>query len=162
MLVASAVVSGPRSCARAAQRHQRLGVHRDVDLSTTAHRIEINLAERMLRAYDDTTLIVETPVVVGTAFTPTPTGTFFITDIVPQKSPSYGPVALATDGYSEMMDEFDTGVPVVALHGTNAPRTPRPGALQRLHPGAQRGDPAAGRHGAGGHPGLRLPLTAIG
>ena len=63
----------------------------DVDLSTTAHRIEINLAERMLRAYDDTTLIVETPVVVGHRVHPTPTGTFFVTDIVPQKSPSFGP-----------------------------------------------------------------------
>ena len=59
--------------------------------------------------------------VVGAAFTPTPTGTFYVTDIVPQTSPSFGPVALATDGYSEVMDEFDTGVPVVALHGTNAP-----------------------------------------
>jgi len=93
----------------------------DVDLSTTAHRIEINLAERMLRAYDDTELIVETPVVIGSAFTPTPTGTFFVTDIVPQTSASFGPVALATDGYSEVMDDFDTGAPVVALHGTNAP-----------------------------------------
>jgi lipoprotein-anchoring transpeptidase ErfK/SrfK len=30
-------------------------------------------------------------------------------------------VALATDGYSEMIDEFDNGVPVIALHGTNRP-----------------------------------------
>ena len=34
---------------------------------------------------------------------------------------AYGPIALATDGYSEVMDEFSTGVPVVALHGTNRP-----------------------------------------
>ena len=30
-------------------------------------------------------------------------------------------VALATDAYSEVIDEFDSGVPVVALHGTNTP-----------------------------------------
>lgn len=93
----------------------------DVELSTTSHRIEIHLGERMLRAYDGAELLAETLVVVGSAFTPTPTGTFYVTDIVPQTSPSFGPVALATDGYSEVMDEFDTGVPVVALHGTDQP-----------------------------------------
>jgi lipoprotein-anchoring transpeptidase ErfK/SrfK len=93
----------------------------DVELSTTTYRIEVNLTERMLRAYDDTELVAETPVVIGSPFTPTPTGSFYVTDIVPQTSPTYGPVALATDAYSEVIDEFDTGVPVVALHGTNTP-----------------------------------------
>lgn len=93
----------------------------DVDLSTTSYRIEINLTERMLRAYDGNDTIAETQVVVGSPFTPTPTGSFYVTDIVPQTSPAYGPVALPTDAYSEVIDEFDTGVPVVALHGTNHP-----------------------------------------
>jgi lipoprotein-anchoring transpeptidase ErfK/SrfK len=93
----------------------------DVDLSTTQRRIEVRLGERMLRAYDGSELVFETPVVVGSAFTQTPTGRFYVTDIVPQDSASYGPVALATDGYSEMIDEFDNGVPVIALHGTNRP-----------------------------------------
>lgn len=94
----------------------------DVELSTTAYRIEVNLTERRLRAYDDTELIADTQVVIGSPFTPTPTGSFYVTDIVPQTSPTYGPVALATDAYSEVIDEFDTGVPVVALHGTNNPQ----------------------------------------
>ncbi len=93
----------------------------DVDLSTTSYRIEINLTERMLRAYDGTELVAQTQVVVGSPVTPTPTGSFYVTDIVPQTSPTYGPVALATDAYSEVIDEFDSGVPVVALHGTNTP-----------------------------------------
>ncbi len=94
-----------------------------VDITTTTHRIEIHLGERMLRAFDDTTKIAETPVVIGAAATPTPTGRFYVTDLVPQANPAgaYGPIALATDGYSEVMDEFSTGVPVVALHGTNKP-----------------------------------------
>jgi lipoprotein-anchoring transpeptidase ErfK/SrfK len=95
----------------------------DVDISTTTQRIEINLTDNTLVAYDGATVVVETPVVAGSAFTPTPTGRFYVTDIVPQSNPAgaYGPFALATNGYSEVMDEFDTGVPVVALHGTNAP-----------------------------------------
>lgn len=93
----------------------------DVTLSTVDDRIEIRLGERMLRAYSGTELIAETQVVVGSPFTPTPTGSFYVTDIVPQTSPTFGPVALPTDAYSEVMDEFDTGVPVVAMHGTNRP-----------------------------------------
>ncbi len=95
----------------------------DVDITTTTYRIEIDLGEHMLRLFDDTELVTETSVVIGAADTPTPTGRFFVTDDVPQSNPggAYGPIALATDGYSEVMDEFSTGVPVVALHGTNRP-----------------------------------------
>ena len=95
----------------------------DVDISTTKNRIEIDLSDNMLRAYDGSKVVAETAVVAGSPFTQTPTGRFYVTDIVPQENPAgaYGPFALATNGYSEMMDEFDTGVPVVALHGTNAP-----------------------------------------
>ena len=95
----------------------------DVDISESTNRLEISLTDNMLRAYDGAELVAETPVVAGSPFTQTPTGRFYITDIVPQTNPggAYGPFALATNGYSEMMDEFDTGVPVVALHGTNAP-----------------------------------------
>lgn len=93
----------------------------DVELERTQYRIEVNVGERMLRAFADSEVIAETQVVVGADGTPTPTGTFYVTDIVPQTSPFFGPVALAIDGYSETLDEFDGGVPVVALHGTNRP-----------------------------------------
>ena len=94
-----------------------------VDLGLTQHRIEVRLGERMLRAYDGERELVATPVVIGAPSTPTPTGLFYLTDKVPQPNPggAYGPVALATDGYSEAMDYFSTGVPVIALHGTNRP-----------------------------------------
>jgi len=95
----------------------------DVEVSTVTHRLEIRLAERTLRAWHGERLLLETPVVVGAPATRTPTGLFYVTDVVPQAAPSgaYGPVALATDGYSEMMDRFSRGVPVIALHGTNRP-----------------------------------------
>lgn len=93
----------------------------DVEISRTQYRIEIRLEERTLRAIFDSEVIVETDVVVGADRTPTPTGTFYVTDIVPQTSAFFGPVALALDSYSEAIDEFDGGVPVIALHGTNRP-----------------------------------------
>ena len=95
----------------------------DVELSTVRHRIEVRLGERVLRLYEGDRELLSTPVVVGAPHTPTPTGVFYVTDEVPQPNPNgaYGPIALATDGYSEAMDYFSTGVPVIALHGTRRP-----------------------------------------
>ncbi len=95
----------------------------DVEITTTGFRIEVSLSDTTLTAFDGDEVIAETSVVIGTPFSQTPTGLFYVTDMVPYENPDgvYGPIALATNGYSEWMDEFDTGVPVVALHGTSRP-----------------------------------------
>lgn len=95
----------------------------DVDLRQTTRRIELHVGEHRLAAYDGANKVLETTAVTGVSNTPTPTGTFFVTDVVPYQNAggSYGPFALATNGYSETLDEFDSGVPVIALHGTNRP-----------------------------------------
>ena len=61
--------------------------------------------------------------VVGRPDTKTPTGRFYVTDKVEQANPdgAYGPLALPLSAYSEQLDQFDNGVPVIALHGTNHP-----------------------------------------
>ena len=95
----------------------------DVDLSTSTQRVELSVGERMLRVFDSSTLISETPVVVGKDETRTPLGRFFITDRVPQEDPAgfYGPLVLPLSAYSEQLDKFDEGVPVIAIHGTSRP-----------------------------------------
>jgi hypothetical protein len=95
----------------------------DVNVSSHRQRIELRLGERMLRFYDGEELLAETPVVIGKDETRTPTGRFYVTDTVEQANPSgvFGPLALATSAYSEQLDVFDNGVPVIALHGTNQP-----------------------------------------
>lgn len=95
----------------------------DVEITRTSTRIEIHLADHRLIGYDGDDVLVDSPVVAGVNFSPTPTGLFYLTDIVPQKNPDgfYGPFVLATNGYSEMLNEFDNGVPVIAVHGTNNP-----------------------------------------
>ncbi|MGB3411495.1 MAG: L,D-transpeptidase [Microthrixaceae bacterium] len=95
----------------------------DVDLHQTTKRIELHVGEHRLTAYDGANKVLETTAVTGVSNTPTPTGTFFVTDVVPYQNTggSYGPFALATNGYSETLNEFDSGVPVIALHGTNRP-----------------------------------------
>ncbi len=95
----------------------------DVDITRTTKRIELRVGEHRLTAYDGDAKVLDTTTVTGVSTTPTPTGTFFVTDVVPYQNSTgiYGPFALATNGYSETIDEFDSGVPVIALHGTNRP-----------------------------------------
>ncbi len=94
-----------------------------VDLSTIDQRLELDLSDRQLRFFQDGVLVAETSVVIGKDGTRTPTGRFYVTDEVPKSNPdgAYGPLVLATSAYSEDLDEFDGGAPVIAFHGTNQP-----------------------------------------
>jgi lipoprotein-anchoring transpeptidase ErfK/SrfK len=95
----------------------------DVDVTSTTYRMELSLADRHLTVYDGDTVVAETDVVIGKDTTPTPLGTFYLAEKIKQSNPggSYGPWILSTNGYSEALDLFDNGLPVVAFHGTNKP-----------------------------------------
>jgi len=95
----------------------------DVDVTSTTYKMELSLADRHLTVYDGPTVVAETDVVIGKDTTPTPVGSFYLTEKIQQKNPggAYGPWVLSTNGYSEAVDLFDNGLPVIAFHGTNQP-----------------------------------------
>lgn len=103
-----------------------------VTLADTTRSVQVSLSQRRLRVVDAGTVLMDVPAGIGRPSTPTPTGEFTVTDLVPSANPAggYGPIALALDGYSEVMDRFagengvdtpDANVPVLAIHGTNRP-----------------------------------------
>lgn len=95
----------------------------DVDVTTNSFRLDLRLGERTLRLYDGDRLVMQTQVAIGKPETKTPTGRFYVTDKVPQNPTTgvYGVLALPISAYSEQLDQFSNGVPVIALHGTNRP-----------------------------------------
>lgn len=95
----------------------------DVRLFKHPFRIEVDLGRRRLTAYRGDRVLAREPVAVGTAATPTPTGTFFTTVLVRPDDPSgpYGPLAFGLSAYSEVLDAFAGGDGQVAIHGTNNP-----------------------------------------
>ena len=100
----------------------------DVTLSESTYRMELTLSEFTLRVFQGDEQVVETPVVIGTDATRTPVGTFYLGEVLSAQqagvgSPNgaYGPFILATSAYSESLDLFDGGLPVIAFHGTNSP-----------------------------------------
>jgi hypothetical protein len=99
----------------------------DVALSDHRFHAELVLSEFAFRVWDGTELIAETNVVIGTDNTPTPVGSFYITELLDAPTigvgpgGAYGPWVLSTNAYSETLELFDDGLPVIAFHGTNQP-----------------------------------------
>lgn len=95
----------------------------EVELSRHDAVVEIDLTTRVLTATVDGEVVVEAETTIGLPANPTPTGIYFITEVIPQEFTGgpFGPYILATSAYSEQLDLFENGLPVVALHGTNEP-----------------------------------------
>lgn len=95
----------------------------DVEIRTHRVHAEVSLGARQLRVWDADTLLVETPVVIGKPSTATPLGRFYVNARIRHANPggAYGPWILSLSGYSEALETFDGGIPVLAVHGTNRP-----------------------------------------
>jgi len=95
----------------------------DVTVTSTDYLVRVYLDERELEYWRGNTLLLTAPVVVGADETPTPAGTFYVTDPLPFANPNgvYGSYALGLSGYSDTLDSFAGGPPQLALHGTNNP-----------------------------------------
>lgn len=94
----------------------------DVNVSVIDTRVHVDLTARTLAAYKGDQLLAQTQIVIGASRSPTPTGRYFITDYDPKyRGSAYGPWVLPLSGFSQAMDSFGGGVPVIAMHGTNRP-----------------------------------------
>ena len=95
----------------------------DVELGTTDYRLELDLSTYTLRVYKGPSVFLETTVAIGKDSTPSPLGNYFITEVIKNSSDTgiYGAYILPINGYSEVLDSFDGGLPQVAFHGTNQP-----------------------------------------
>jgi hypothetical protein len=93
----------------------------DVEMSTVHFRAEIDRAAHRVRVFDGDALVADEPVAVGTSRTPTPSGQFFIVELLQPTNPggAYGPYAFTLSAYSEVYQTFGSGDGAVGMHGTN-------------------------------------------
>ena len=99
-------------------------VRRDqLDLVQSKLRVIVELSTNTLTVENAGQVLISASVATGTGGTPTPTGLFFVKEIVPQANPAggLGPVALGLSGFSDALSHFDGGEATIAIHGTNAP-----------------------------------------
>ncbi len=95
----------------------------DVTIERVDHEITVDLAARTLRWSEHGNVVLETPIAVGSQQYPTPTGRFFVTDLLDtgEGGGAYGPYALGLSAHSDVLTEFGGGDGQVGIHGTNDP-----------------------------------------
>jgi lipoprotein-anchoring transpeptidase ErfK/SrfK len=95
----------------------------DVEVEQVDHEIRIDLGARTLRWTERGNVVLETPIAVGSPQYPTPTGRFFVTDLLDtgESGGAYGPYAVGLSAHSDVLTEFGGGDGQVGIHGTNDP-----------------------------------------
>ena len=86
-------------------------------------RVEVDISDRRLEVIGPDGTLLETTVAVGSTSSPTPVGSFFVTDSVIVGDPSgpWGPWAFGLSAYSDVVTEFNGGNGIIGIHGTNRP-----------------------------------------
>jgi hypothetical protein len=94
----------------------------EVLLIENSYRMVIELSSNHLTVFDNNKAIIEASVAAGTGGTPTPTGLFFLKELVPQNpGGALGPYAFGLSGYSDVLTSFAGGEGTIGVHGTNSP-----------------------------------------
>ena len=93
-----------------------------VKLASVTTRIDVDLSQRRLRLYLSGRLALTTRAGVGARGTPTPTGRFYVNQILIPRAPDgpFGPAAFGVSAFSPALPYWPQGGPI-AIHGTNDP-----------------------------------------
>lgn len=96
---------------------------RDVRLRANPYRVRVLLTKKRLEVWRGKRLLGSPRIGVGQAVSPTPTGRYFITDLVKPPDPSgmYGPYAFGLSAFSPVYTDFRGGPGQIGIHGTDAP-----------------------------------------
>ena len=94
----------------------------DVELTPVTTRILVDLSERRVTLFDRGRTVLTTRAAIGTASTPTPTGSYYVNQRLVPADPSgpFGPGAIGISAFSEVLTGWTQGGPI-AIHGTNRP-----------------------------------------
>ncbi|MDQ1372723.1 MAG: hypothetical protein QOJ09_61 [Actinomycetota bacterium] len=95
----------------------------DVKLTEHDYRITIKLNAHRITVTRRATTLVDAPIGVGRAQTPTPGGSYYTKELLkpPRPDTVYGPYAYGLSGFSNALTSFDGGDGVIGIHGTNDP-----------------------------------------
>ncbi len=86
--------------------------------TATRWRLVLTLSDRQIAVYRYGRVARRFRAVVGKPSTPTPTGSFFVEEVLAISGQVGGPFALATSARSDVLQEFEGGPGQIAIHGT--------------------------------------------
>jgi L,D-transpeptidase catalytic domain len=97
----------------------------DVTLVSDDEHIVVSLSRRRVELFRGQKLVFESTAAVGGPSSPTPTGYFYVTEVLRLSEPgsAYGPFALGLSGFSGTYQTFEGGPGQIAIHGTDQPES---------------------------------------
>lgn len=95
----------------------------NVSLATDNEHIVVSLSTLRVTLYRAGVQVFQAPAATGAPDAPTPTGHFYVTEVLQLTDPgdAYGPYALGLSGFSNTYYSFEGGPGQIAIHGTNQP-----------------------------------------
>jgi lipoprotein-anchoring transpeptidase ErfK/SrfK len=93
----------------------------DFNVTTTRYHITVSLGAHQITVYDGESIVLQEPVAIGKAETPTPPGNYYIRVLLQSTSPGsvYGPFAYGLSAHSDVLTSFNGGDGEVGIHGNN-------------------------------------------
>jgi hypothetical protein len=94
---------------------------RDVSLAWNPYSLVARLSSHELVLRKDGRVTARFPAAVGRSVLPTPTGRYFLVELLKQPDPNglYGPYAFGTSAFSKVLYHFGGGPGQIGIHGTN-------------------------------------------
>jgi lipoprotein-anchoring transpeptidase ErfK/SrfK len=90
-----------------------------VSLHPLVYSLRASTRDNTLSLYKDSVLVKTYSVATGTGGTPTPHGTFYLTELLQPTNDGYGPYAFGLSAFSEVLSNFGGGPGQIGLHGTD-------------------------------------------
>jgi lipoprotein-anchoring transpeptidase ErfK/SrfK len=94
---------------------------RDVSLAWNPYSLQARLGRHELILRKDGRVTARFPAAVGRSVLPTPTGRYYIVELLKQPNPNgvYGPYAFGTSAFSKVLYHFGGGPGQIGIHGTD-------------------------------------------
>jgi hypothetical protein len=94
---------------------------RDVSLAWNPYSLQVRLERHELTLRKEGRVAARFPAAVGRSVLPTPTGRYYIVELLKQPDPNgiYGPYAFGTSAFSNVLYHFGGGPGQIGIHGTN-------------------------------------------
>jgi lipoprotein-anchoring transpeptidase ErfK/SrfK len=94
-----------------------------VSLALDPYHVVVSLTTHRVTVWKGAKVILREPAGVGRAALPTPSGTYFIVELLKQPNPHgvYGPYAFGLSAFSNVLTSFGGGPGQIGLHGTDDP-----------------------------------------
>lgn len=90
----------------------------EVQLNTVSYALEVSIEDRTVTLLQDGNRINTFNAAVGTGDTPTPTGEYYLTELLQPINDGYGPYAFGVSAFSDVLNSFGGGPGQIGLHGT--------------------------------------------